>query len=42
VTQTKPPTCTQAYCLTEPANFFGIDVSDAQEELQPLRALANS
>ncbi|KAG1677571.1 hypothetical protein FOA52_014469 [Chlamydomonas sp. UWO 241] len=32
----------QAYCLTEPANFFGIDVSDALEELQPLRALANS
>eukprot|EP00955_Chlamydomonas_euryale_P089608 364480-Chlamydomonas_euryale.AAC.17 len=32
----------QAYCLTEPPNFFGIDVTDALEALAPLRRLANS
>jgi hypothetical protein len=32
----------QAYCLTEPTNFFGIDISEALEALTPLRQLANS
>ena len=32
----------QAYCLTEPPNFFGIDMSDALEALAALRQLANS
>ena len=27
----------QAYSLTEPANFFGTDMSDALEALLPLR-----
>ena len=29
----------QAYSLTEPANFFGTDMSDALEALLPLRQL---
>ena len=30
---------TQAYSLTEPANFFGTDMSEALEALLPLRQL---
>lgn len=32
----------QAYALTEPANFFGIEINEALEALHPLRDLLHS